>query len=133
MKKVFFILVVMMISLTSCDLFQDSLECSKNVDKSFSSQCTVHVYKSGEPYEGVMVSMRYTKYRCDGTQTNMADNPTTNSQGIVVSPNFSFNLNNNNDYVELFVECEGEYQTQTFEDSNVSDAYQYPVLYTFNF
>ena len=113
MKKIFLVLGVLIMSfgISSCELFDDVLNCADNLDGVLALNCQVIVVENGVASNNYPISITYTKHDCDGSEKAFplkSDNPT----GMVASAYWKFNMKNNNDYITLEVYSDGKYSFQ---------------------
>ena len=129
MKRVLLVLWVLIMSfgLTSCEIFDDAINCADNLDLVLPLNCQVIVLENGVASNNYPVSITYTKYDCDGSEKAFplkSDNPT----GMVASSLWKFNIKNNNDYVTLEVYSDGKYSFQ----ERVTETRSYDMNSTYN-
>jgi len=141
MKRLVFVFCALMVfSLTSCHEYEDAIDCSKNQELEFYSTCTVIVQENGIPQSGYPITIKYTKWRCNGESSTFTNTYTTNSEGRCWTSEWTFSLHNNNDYVVLEAFTDGKYSfqerkfgTNTFDSFTTHDIGFEHQVYVFNY
>lgn len=134
MKKLFLVLVVLMFSLTSCEIFDSVLDCEDDREIVFKGATTVYVYDEDtkEPVQSALVKVTYTKYRCDGSTTPMWSTPNTNSYGEGTSNTYTINIKNHNDYIVITAKYYENVQTKTYDENNIKNGEHHQDTFIFD-